>query len=176
MKHFEKTLFGLSNDINTMKLSVDENRHSLDKCVQIVAQCQQQMAKLIGRDIERFALNPAIETLVTLYDEIVHLNHMAAKDDNKDDLANSFEVLRQQIQLSANIAKDKLNHLGIEKIRPIQKEMVAPAKHDVRTCTLTDDKNLHGRISSVLSEGIVYRGNILKQAKVSAYRYSDTNE
>jgi molecular chaperone GrpE (heat shock protein) len=174
--HFEKVMLGVSEKLKDMESIVNINRQSIERCVCIIAQCQQQMTKLIGRDIERFALNPAILAVVALADEIVRLSDMTAEDGCKNGLPNSFEVIRQQIQQSANIAKDKLKHLGIEKIRPIQKEMVDPAKHDVRTCTPTDDKNLHGRISSVLSDGIIYRGNILKQAKVSVYRYSDTTK
>ncbi len=138
-----------------------------------VRQCQQQMAKLINRDIERFALDPAIETIVTLTDEILQANDVLNEFSNNRDSDHNFKDILQQLQLSAEIAQDKLVHLGIERIKPQLEDVVEAQRHDVCSYLCTTDKELHGKVSSVLCEGILYRGIVLKQAKVSVHRYGD---
>ncbi|GAI32797.1 unnamed protein product [marine sediment metagenome] len=140
----------------------------------IVQQCQQQTAQLVNHDLERHALNPAIETVVALADEIIRAD-IAKKLTQEFESEVALDLLHEKLHSSAEIARDRLTYLDIKKINPSSSDTAEPDKHNVCVAIETNNKSLHGKISSVLTEGIIYRGKILKQAKVSVYRYTGMN-
>ena len=174
IKSFEKILIRFCDCLHTLESSVNLQQKDLTRCVNIVRQCQQQTAELINHDLERHALNPAIETVVVLADEIIRAD-IGKKLTQKFEPDIALDLLHERLQSSAEIAKDKLAYLDIQKINPAPNDTVEPDKHNVCAAIETDNKNRHGKISSVLSEGIIYRGKVLKQAKVSAYRCTEVN-
>lgn len=147
----------------------------LSGCIDSLKECQQQTAKVLNHELERHALNPAIKTIVGLADELFRLNDIAERLDQGAGANAELQQLKDQLEISAYIARDKLAYLDIERIMPSKADDIDPKKHDIAGDTGTNDKCLHGKTSRLITPGIIYRGKILLPAKVSVFVYRKVN-
>lgn len=122
--------------------------------------------------MEHYALHPAIETIAVLTDLIEDLfQQVAALVENQEPCLLLQPVI-DSIANAARIAQAKLEYLDIEKIEPEQFDELDSDKHDVKQAVPIDDSSKHKKIERTLVPGLIYRGKVLRQAKVSVYRYS----
>lgn len=141
------------------------------RCVKIVKDCQEETASVLNRELERHALHPAVLIVVTLADELLRLNNRAQATELHAKSSSELKRLRDELQISASIANDKLGYLDIARIAPSKGDSFDPEKHVACSSVPTDKKNLHGTISELLTAGIRYRSKVLQQARVSMFRY-----
>ena len=66
--------------------------------------------------------------------------------------------------------------LDIEKITPKTGDNIDHQLHAAHGHTDTHDDFLHGKINQVFAPGIVYRGKVLRQAKVSMFRCCNVSD
>ena len=152
--------------LGRLDATVANQTKGFEACIDTVSKCQDQTAKMLNSQLERHALNPAIEAVVALAEELAGLK-------TKSITAEPNSRLTEEINIAAAIASEKLAYLDIEKISPGEFTCLIPHHHEVCGAQQTDNPQLHGKISMLLSCGIIYRGKVLKPAKVSVYRYTD---
>ena len=145
----------------------------LQECIKTTENCRQENAKILNHELERHTLNPAIETVVQLYDEIISLKNLAEKFKHEAKDCPAIVPLLRALQISADIAEDKLAYLGIERLTPAESDELDPIKHNACHAVQTNSEELHRKVSQLLSPGLIYRGKVLRQARVSVFRYSN---
>ncbi|OHB49694.1 MAG: nucleotide exchange factor GrpE [Planctomycetes bacterium GWF2_41_51] len=167
LKSFEDTAYANCLTITKLNETISQLEKSFTQCLEITCACQKQTAELLNNNIERHALNPAIETVVFLYDEIRQLKSVSEKNAVK---------LSSEIDISLQLAHDKLAYLGIEKIMPLEGDCFDTAKHTVCGYEETEYPDLHTKINKTITPGILYRGKVITPARVKIYRYSKNSE
>jgi molecular chaperone GrpE (heat shock protein) len=140
------------------------------RCYTALSECQQQTAKAVNREVERHALNPAIETVVALVEEISRLNKLVQQLEDKSQSEQAIARLREESQVASCAAHDKLAYLDIELILPLPRTQIDPQKHSISGQQETDDEALHGKVCRLSKAGIVYRGKMLRPAHVTVFR------
>lgn len=145
----------------------------LESYLQVVTACQKQTAEFANHVIERHALHPAVETVDLLTGLIEQLNDQA--NDLLDAAAHCpmFEPLFGSIAEAARMAHAKREHLDMESICPAPLDELDIDKHEIRQAVCTDDPSKHKRVERTLIAGLIYRGTVLRRAKVSIYRHTE---
>lgn len=172
-KYFKTVQREVRKEIKQLSNTVEKQGRCLTQCVNALRNFQLQIGKVLNHELERHALNPAIKTAVVLHDEIINLKTIAekAKQEAKD--CPIIQPLLNSLQISACIAEDKLAYLDIEKITASEGDDLDPQKHHCCNSIKTNDGKLHGKVSKLMAPGLIYRGKVLRQAKVSVFCYSD---
>lgn len=173
VKFFRTMLEDLGKKIQRLNETVDRHERGFQQCVNIVKNCQEQTARILNYEFERHALEPAVETVAALADELLRLDHVARKLLQGNESNVELKTLANELQISGSIAEDKLSYLDIERIRPSRTEVIDPEKHSICDYADTENKALHGRISKLITPGILYRGKMLRQARVSIFRFTE---
>jgi molecular chaperone GrpE (heat shock protein) len=146
------------------------------QCLDIAAKCQEQATQALNHVLERHALNPAVETVVALAEELLRLRDIALQPNTDGSPAGRLQTLNEEINISAQIAREKLDYLDIAHITPSRADPIDPKRHSICRCTDTTDKALHGTVSQLVRPGIMYRGEVLRPAAVAVFRYCETND
>jgi molecular chaperone GrpE (heat shock protein) len=172
-KYFKKVLKEIRRQLQHQSDNIAQQWCQLQEYGKAVECCRQETAKILNHELERHALNPAIETVVQLYDEIISLKNLAGRLKHEAKDCPSIVPFLRSLQISADIAEDKLAYLGIERLTPAEGDELDPLKHNACHAVQTNSKELHGKVSQLLSPGLIYRSKVLRQARVSVFRYSN---
>lgn len=170
-KYFKRVLKEIRGQLQQQSESIAQQWCQLQECVKLVEKSRQETAKILNHDLERHTLIPAIETVVRLYDEIIGLKIIAEKTGQEAKDFPAFKQLVRALQISARTAEDQIACLGIETIAPSDGDELDAQKHLAYHPVDTNRKELHGRVSQLFSPGLMYRGKVLRQARVSVFRY-----
>jgi len=162
------------------RLSKSHNPHAvatekLEQYLKVVAECQKQTAEIANGQLEHYALHPAIEVVDLLARLIEELYEQAAKLIENHEPCLLFQPVLDSIANAARVAQAKLGYLGIEMIEPQQFDGLDPNRHEIQQTIPTHDKSRHKQIVRTLVAGLIYRGKVLRPAKVAVYHYNQTN-
>lgn len=142
-----------------------------DSCLQIVAECQKEAATFANRVIERHALHPAVEIVDYLANLIRQMNEQAASLTAGQTHCPLFQPVLDSIVEATKMAQAKCEYLDMETISPRPLDDLDPEKHEVRQAVPTNDTGKHRHVERTLIPGLIYRGTVLRRAKVSVYRH-----
>jgi molecular chaperone GrpE (heat shock protein) len=139
--------------------------------LQAVRVCQQQTAQILNHDLERHALNPAIETIVAMAEEFMRLEQTISHLKLKSGLCPAWAEVAGELEISATVVAEKLRALDIVILRPQCNQPFDAALHDICGQLETGDAQLQSKIQSVIASGIQYRNKLLKRARIIVYRH-----
>ena len=137
--------------------------------IQTVRACQQETSQILNNELERHALNPAIEALVEVEREVVRLHRKVLDIKKESGICPTWREYAKELEITVSIVQDKLDCLDIQIINPQQGEVFDPDKHELCDRQKTQDVELTGKIHSVSTTGIWYRSKLLKRARVVVY-------
>lgn len=160
----------LEERFDRLRAMVEEQYRRHEEYLSIVAACQRDTAAVLNHELDRHALHPAIEAVVALVEELSHLRDCASRLPEPSCDENGVGKFRAEIEISCTIAKEKLANLDVQMITPTPGEGLDPKLHAVCGYNGTTDEDLRGRISQVVTPGIIYRGKVLRQARVLVFR------
>jgi len=83
-----------------------------------LAACQAEAAKALNHDLEKHVLHPALEAVVALADELCRAQTCVQQIHDAGSSRGEVERLGSEIDLSCDIAREKLAHLDVQRIRP----------------------------------------------------------
>lgn len=158
--------------LDKLEKTVDRLDQGFFECVNTAKSCQEQTAKFLNNELERHALNPAIKVVVVLADELYRLKDAF----NQLQSDYKFNTLSQYLEMSRQLADDQLSYLDITRINPSAGQDYDHNAHEICSYTNSPDRGMHGKISSVITPGIIYRGKVLRPARVSVFRHNKTNK
>jgi len=150
----------------------DEDLAALENCFCTVADCQKQTAELANQFIERHALHPAILTVDLLANLISQIARQADALINNQDISPSLATLMPLISDAAKIADSKKAQLEIQAVSPVDGDDLDSSLHEIVQAIATDDESKNKKTHDTITAGVVYRGKILRPAKISVYRFS----
>ena len=155
---------------------VERQGQSLEQCVTAVAACQKETASVLNREVERHTVKPAMETVVALAEELFHLRDLIEQFCPESGPYDDLEQLKQESEVSCQVACGKLSYLDIERITPSTGDEFDPSVHAACGHVETSDSTLHSRIDKLITSGITHRGKVLRQAKVCVFRFTGVEE
>ena len=170
-KQINKALKACTGQLQQLTETVKWLGQGYQQCVKDVKTCQEQTEKVLRCTLEKHALEPAIKAVVDVSDEVLRLDGIAQKLLQSSEFNNELKTLANELQISATITTEKLTHLDINSLTPSKGERLDPKLCEVRGFINTQDKALHGRIGKLISPGLWYRGKVLRQPRVSVFRY-----
>jgi hypothetical protein len=148
----------------------------LESFVQIVAACQKQTAEFANHVLERHALHPAVETVDVLATLIGQLNEQANALVEAGTHCPMFEPLLDAIAEAAKMAQAKREYLDMQSLCPAPLDELNVDNHEIRQAVCTDDPDKHKRVERTLVPGLIYRGTVLRRAKVSVHRHVENEQ
>ena len=151
----------------------DNHSATLEKCFDTVADCQRKTAEYANDALERHALHPSILAVDLLSSTICQLAQRADAIKNSQQLDPQIMSLVESVLSAVEIAESKKASLDVQSIQPAEMDELDKDMHTIVDAVDTDDKSKHKKIHQALSTGLIYRGKILREAKVSVYRFSD---
>lgn len=155
-----------------LKISEDHSA-TLGKYFDTVADCQKQTADFANHAFERHALHPSILVVDLLSSTICQLAQQADALNSSQQLDPKIMSLVESVLSAAEIAESKKASLDIQSIQPTEIDELDKDMHKIVNAVNTDDESKHKKIHQTLSAGLMYRGKILREAKVSVYRLND---
>lgn len=161
----------INRNLRRVDQTIERNNKGLCQCFYAVKSCQEQTAKVLNNEMDRHALNPAVESVVSLADELLRLEQLGRELSIQAGSDPQIKRLLEELTISSQIAHNKLAYLDIVKITAMKGEVFNAQIHTIAACQITDDSVLHGKISEMIMAGIVYRGKILKHARVAIFKY-----
>lgn len=145
---------------------------TLERCFDTVSDCQKQTADLANQALERHLLYPSI-LAVDLLSSTLHQLTQQAEVVSQCFLLNSQVMsLAESIANASEIAESKKAALDMQSIQPSELDELDKDMHTIISVVDTDDRSKHKKIHSTLSAGLLYHGKVLREAKVSVYRFS----
>jgi len=164
----------LDQQIARIKALLDEHRPPESASyLQIVAECQKEAATFANHTVERHALRPAIETVDFLAGQIRQLHEQAASLAAGQTHCPLFQPVLDAIVEATKMAQAKCEYLDMETISPQPLDDLDLEKHEIRQAVSTDDAGKHRHVERTLIPGLIYRGTVLRRAKVSVYRHAE---
>jgi len=148
----------------------------LESQLQIVTACQKETAEFANHVVERHALHPAVETVDFLTTLIRQLTEQAASLVEGRAHCPVFQPLFNSIADAAKMAQAKREYLDMEAICPQPLEDLDVEKDEIRQVVQTDDPGKHKRVERTLIPGLIYRGSVLRRAKISIYRHVEKEQ
>jgi molecular chaperone GrpE (heat shock protein) len=164
----------MENRLGRLGTTVERQYRQYEQDVAMLAACQRDTAGALNRQIEKTALHPAVEAVVALAAELSHLQACAEglpDGGTSDDAAGK---LRQEIEICCTVADETLANINAKRIMPSPGEPLDPKEHAVCGYVETSEEGLLGKIGTVVTPGILYRGNVLRQARVTVLRLKTT--
>ena len=158
--------------------SVEEckkNTDRLEKYFKIAGDCQKQTAAFANNQLEKHALHPAIETVDALTRLIQQIYEQMTNLSAPQTQCPLFSTLISSVTQASQIAKEKCQSLDIGPIEPKPCDDFEPDKHEIKNVVNTNDREMHKKINDLLTPGLIYRGTVLRQAKVSVFRYCENS-
>lgn len=138
--------------------------------VRMAAACQEKTAQVLNQQFERHALHPAVLAVVELVDQIDRLC-TCTQPDSADQKAISREL-----ELAKVLAHETLAGLDITVSYPDRGLLLDPGAHQVCGIEATEELSLDNGVSEVLTAGVVYRGVVLKKARVKVFKCNKKDE
>ena len=165
----------LNKTLSTLVEHQANKANELERYIELAADWQKQTADIANSTLERHALHPAIKTVDLLAGLIEQLDEQATALIENKTYCPLFKSLLTSITEAAKVARARFEYLGIQRIQPKQLEELDVSKHDLKAAVPTDDPGKHKKVERTLVPGLMYRGKVLHQAKVSVYRYPQIN-
>lgn len=175
-KQVNKHLKANHDKLQQLNETVENLVQGFQQCMNTAKICREQTEKIMLDTLDKHALEPAVKTVVELSDELLQLDRLAQKLLKGSEYNQELKTLANEIKISATIAREKHSYLDIKTLVPSRGESLDANRHDVRGHTLITDKALHGRISKLITPGFNYRGKVLRSAKVTVFRYTESNQ
>jgi len=144
----------------------------LEEYLKLVATCQKETAGLANNQLERYLLYPAIEAVAELAEQIQQLLEEITSLPETERFCPFVRPIIGLVRQAAQIADDERKRLDINTIKPKELDDLDVDKHDVKQAINTSDNTKHRKIERTLVPGLIYRGKVLRQAKVSVYRHN----
>jgi hypothetical protein len=166
----------LERRLDRLGTSVEQQGRQHDQHVAVLAACQRDTAGVLNHELEQHALHPAIEAVVALAAELSHLQGCASQLVDAAIGGDGVGKLQAEIDISCSVARERLAHLDVQRITPLEAEEFDPTEHVLCGCVETADESLHRKISKLVAPGIVYRGKVLRPARVLAFRVKTPTE
>ncbi len=142
----------------------------------IITECQKETSSLANNKLENHLLYPAIEAVAALAEQIQNLYEHISSLPETERFCPFVRPIISIIEQASKIAKDKLQHLDISSIEPKELSDLESDKHDVKKAVPTNDIEKHRKIERTLVPGLIYKGKVLRQAKVSVYRNNSNQQ
>lgn len=144
----------------------------MQRYFEITSECQKKTAELVNQNLERHLLYPAVLAVDTLA-ETIHIiaqqtESLALPEQDNAPMAALIEAIRHAVRL----VELKKEQLGMKEIRPNELEELDKGRHQIVKAVLTDEPDRHKRICQTIASGMVYHDKILRQAKVTVYRFA----
>jgi molecular chaperone GrpE (heat shock protein) len=144
----------------------------MQRYFEITSECQKKTAELVNQNLERHLLYPAVLTVDILADTIRSIaqqtESLALPEQDNAPMAELIEAVRHAVRL-VELKKDQL---GMKEIRPHELEELDKERHQIVKAVLTEEPDRHKRICQTITSGLVYHDKILRQAKVTVYRFA----
>ena len=173
-KKVNRLLKYCKDKLQQLSETVEKLNGGYQQCFKALKTCQDQTEKVLQHTLEKHALEPAINTVVDLADELFRLDSIAQKLLKESGCNNELKTLANELQTSAIIAREKQSYLDIEILTPARGSQLDNSLHNICGYANVRDKTLHGRICKLIKPGVKYRGNILRQPKISVFRYTES--
>ena len=170
-ERIEQALSENGRRFDQLQEAISNQTLQLQQAIQVAAKAQQEMGQYLNRAYERHALNPAILIVAGLAEELLHQKQLANQIASKISGCTSLQPLLEAASIGGQVAQDRLAYLDIEQICPEQGEELDLAKHETASVEDTEDQGLHRKIAQLISPGLIFRGEVLRQAKVSVFRF-----
>lgn len=167
---FGRRVQALEERFDQFRALVEQQYRRDGEHMALLAACQQDTARVVNHELERHALHPAVEAVVALAEELSHLKDRASQLPDTGDDRDAMNKLRAEIDISCSVAREKLAQLDVQRITPAEGGELDARTHAVCGCVETADGNLVGQISKLVTPGIIYRGKVLRQARVTVFR------
>ena len=167
---FGQRVQALEEQLHRLGTIVEQQYRRDGQHVAILAACQRDTAGVLNHEVDRHALHPAVEAVVALAEELLHVQNCAGELLDGGVSGDDVDKLRAEIEISCTVAMEKLANLDVQRITPAEGEELDTQLHVVCGYTETADEGLHGRISKLVTPGIAYRGEVLRQARVIVFR------
>jgi GrpE protein len=145
---------------------------TLEKCFDTLADCQRQTADFANHALQRHVLYPSILAVDLLSSTICQMAQQANALKNSQQPNTQMMSLVESILSAAEIAESKKASLDIQSIQPAEMDELDKDMHQIINAVDTDDESRHKKIHQTLTAGLMYRGKVLREAKVSVYRFS----
>ena len=158
------------NRTDRIERVLQENTIGFERCVGILRGCQEQVAKVLDHEVERHALNPAVETVALLADEIDRLEKLATQFAQQHQPCPNVQRIIDEIAISRQIAADRLRYLDVTRIVPSNGDVFDSKLHVISAVASTEDVQLNGVIHQTLTPGVLYRGTVLRTARVKVFK------
>ena len=142
----------------------------VSQAIERTTECQRVTADLLNRAFERHALYPAVRAVWALAEEISGLNRLAKETADRISGCPALRPLMEAAALASLVAEDKLACLDAKRICPCPGESFNPARHEPVGVVETEDESQRGRVAELVSPGLEYRGEVLRQARVKIFR------
>jgi molecular chaperone GrpE (heat shock protein) len=181
-------MFKFIKDIKELKEKMNSNYNNIEKLEKMTKKSTENIDTLKKKTNRHFIkqdlkTEEVLDTLIDLYD----MNKLEEENEN---LVNTTMLLLDSIHLISNYLKketvniDQLNkqikivenkindHLIKSKITLISSkgDRFNEKKHEVVDVSkATDDSKKHGEIKTIIERGYMYKGKVMKKAKVEAY-------
>ena len=168
----ELLLEQLKQELERLVGSCEGQAEQIRLAIQTAASCQRATAEVLNRNFERHALNPAVLSVGALAEELLRINQIAQEVKGKISGCPALEPLIEAATIGSQLAQDRLAYLDIEKICPEQGEELDPARHETTSVEDTENPGLHRKVAQLVSPGLIYRGEVLRPAKVSVFRFT----
>lgn len=176
LKSVENKLDRIDDNFQQVWRWCENQTQTLEHYLEMVAECQKETAKFANNQFERHALHPAIEAVEVLARQIQDLLLQTDSLSGNEFCCSFVRPIVDSIKQAAQIADGKCKSLDMEMIRPVEFDELDPDKHEVRQAVPTDDRDQHKKVQTTLIPGLLYRGKVLRQARVSVYRYVQNEE
>lgn len=171
---FKKHLTRLDQEIADAIDQKHQHAKTLEACLDTVADCQRKTADLINQKIERHALYPAVKSVNALASLIFDLTAEADRLVQLEPENPALSTLHRLLNDAARLAHDKQASLDMVAICPAEGDSLDSKRHEIVKAVVTDDTERHGDIESTVTAGFVYRGEVIRPAKVCVYRFMET--
>ena len=161
--------------LSDIKESRKKEYTELQTYFQIVSECQKKTAELLNHNLEKHSLFPAILTIEMLSNLICSSTIQAESLVEGENENPKLNKLIENLRDIGRIAVLKKEQLGLLEICPKEFENFNKEQHEIVKAFETEDKNQHKKICQTISAGLIYHDKILRQAKVTVYRFCGDN-
>ena len=165
-----ETLDQLKQRIQEQSKVLQGHGRHMQQALEIAASCQRQTSEYLNRTLERHLVNPAIRTVGTLAEELLRLSGMVLDTGKEVSGCPAIKPVIEAALVGQKVAEEELACVDIERICPSGGDEIDAARHEVYGTVDTDDGQLHGKIAELITPGLSFRGEVLRQAKVTVYR------
>ncbi|MCF7955173.1 MAG: hypothetical protein K9M75_05170 [Phycisphaerae bacterium] len=153
-----------------------ENLKRIEACFDTASDCQKLTSELANQNLERHALYPAIMAVDALAETIMKLAKQAYDLLCSQQLDESSGLLANSIIDAAKVAETKMLQLQITQINPDSLDDLDCDCHQLVKVVSTTDPDQHKKVKETVKSGLFYNGVVLRQAKVTAYRFNSDND